>query len=44
MVGASRSAVQDLCASVVSIVRRKGAIQKMVDRGSEAIVPYDSAY
>jgi transposase len=35
--------VQDLCASVFSIVLSKGAIQKMVDRVSEAIVPYDSA-
>jgi transposase len=39
MVGASRSAVQDLCASVFGIPLSKGAIQKMVDRVSEAIVP-----
>jgi len=41
--GASRSAVQDLCASVFSIALSKGAIQKMVDRVSEAMVPYYSA-
>jgi len=40
MVGASRSAVQDLCASVLSIPLSKGAIQKMVDRVSEAILPH----
>jgi hypothetical protein len=40
MVGASRSAVQDLCASVFSIPLRKGAIQKMVERVSEAIAPH----
>jgi hypothetical protein len=39
MVGASRSAVQDRCASVFSIALSKGAIQKMVDQVSEAIVP-----
>jgi transposase len=43
IVGASRSAVQDLCASVFRIALSKGAIQKMVDRVSEAIVPYYSA-
>jgi transposase len=43
IVGASRSAVQDLCASVFSIALSKGAIQKMVDRGSEAIVPHYTA-
>ena len=43
IVGASRSAVQDLCASVFGIPLSKGAIQKMVDRVSEAIVPsYDA--
>src|SRR5262245_40348467 len=42
-VGASRSAVQDLCASVVSIALSQGAIQKMVDRVSEAIGPHDTA-
>jgi hypothetical protein len=31
-VGASRSAVQDLCASVFGIPLSKGAIQKLVDR------------
>jgi transposase len=40
IVGASRSAVQELCASVFGIPLSKGAIQKMVDRVSEAIVPY----
>jgi transposase len=43
MVGASRSAVQDLCASVFSIALSKGAIQKMVERVSEAIVPHYTA-
>lgn len=43
MVGASRSAVQDLCASVCSISLSQGAIQKMVDRVSEAIVPHYTA-
>jgi transposase len=40
IVGASRSAVQDVCASVFSIALSKGAIQKMVDRVSEAIGPH----
>jgi hypothetical protein len=39
-VGASRSAVQTLCASVCSIALSQGALQKMVDRVSTAIVPY----
>jgi transposase len=43
IVGASRSAVQDLCASVFSIALSKGAIQKMVDRVSEALVPHYTA-
>jgi transposase len=43
MVGASRSAVQDLCASVFSIPLRTGAIQKRVDRVSEAIAPHYTA-
>ena len=43
MVGASRSAVQDLCASVLGIPLSKGAIQQMVNRVSEAILPYDTA-
>lgn len=43
IVGASRSAVQDLCASVFGIPLSKGAIQKMVDRVSEAIGPHYSA-
>jgi transposase len=40
MVGASRSAVQALCASVLGIPLSKGAIQKMVDWVSAAIVPH----
>lgn len=40
IVGASRSAVQDLCASVFRITLSKGAIQKMVDRVAEAIGPH----
>jgi transposase len=40
MVSTSRSAVQALCASVFSIPLSKGAIQNMVDRVSEAIVPH----
>jgi transposase len=40
IVGASRSAVQDLCASVFGIPLSKGAIQKTVDRVSEALVPH----
>lgn len=40
IVGASRSAVQDLCASVFGIPLSKGAIQKMVDRVAEAILPH----
>jgi transposase len=43
MVGASRSAVHDLCASVPSIPLSTGAIQKMVDRISEALRPHDAA-
>jgi transposase len=43
IVGASRSAVQDLCASVFGIPLSKGAIQKMVDRVSEAIMPHYTA-
>ena len=43
IVGASRSAVQALCASVFSIALSKGAIQKMVDRVSEAIGPHYTA-
>jgi transposase len=42
-VGASRSAVQDLCASVCSIALSQGAIQHMVDRVSEALGPHDTA-
>lgn len=43
IVGASRSAVQDLCASVFGIPLSKGAIQKMVDRVSAAILPHYTA-
>jgi transposase len=43
IVGASRSAVQDLCASVFGTPLSKGVIQKMVDRVSEAIVPHYTA-
>jgi transposase len=43
IVGASRSAVQDLCASVFSIALCKWALQNMVDRVSEAIGPHDTA-
>jgi transposase len=43
IVGASRSAVQDLCASVFSIALSQGAIQNMVDRVSEAIGPHYTA-
>jgi transposase len=43
MVGASRSAVQELCASVFGIPLSKGAIQKLVDRVSAAIVPHYDA-
>ena len=43
IVGASRSAVQDLCASVCGIPLNKGTIQKMVDRVFEAIMPYYDA-
>jgi transposase len=43
MVGVSRSAVQDLCASVFGIPLSKGTIQKIVDRVSEAILPHYTA-
>jgi len=43
IVGASRSAVQDLCASVFGIPLSKGAIQKLVDRVSTAIMPHYAA-
>jgi transposase len=43
MVGASRSAVQDLCASVFGMPLSTGVIQKMVERVSEAIVPHYTA-
>jgi transposase len=40
IVGVSRSAGQDLCASVFGIPLSKGAIQKLVDRGSAALIPH----
>ena len=40
MVGTSRSAVQALCASVFGIPLSTGAMQKLVDRVSEALIPY----
>jgi transposase len=43
IVGASRSAVQDLCASLFGIPLSKGAIQKMVDRVSAASLPHYTA-
>ena len=43
VVGASRSAVQDLCSSVFGIPLSRGAIQKMVDRVSAAILPHYTA-
>jgi transposase len=43
IVGASRSAVQDLCASVFGIPLSTGAIQKMVARVSAAILPHYTA-
>jgi transposase len=43
IVGASRSVVQDLCTSVCGIPLSTGAIQKLVDRVSEAIVPHYTA-
>jgi transposase len=43
IVSVSRSALQDLCASVFSIPLSKGAIQKMVNRVSVALVPHYDA-
>ena len=43
IVGASRSAVQALCAPVSGIPLSKGMIQKIVDRGSAAIMPHYTA-
>ena len=40
-VSTSRSAGQALGAAVVSMPRSQGAIQQMVARGSEAMVPHD---
>ena len=41
--GNSRSVVQDFCASVLGIHISKGAIQKVIDRLSEAIKPHYEA-
>jgi transposase len=43
IVGARRSAVQALCASVFGIPLSTGAIQKMVDRVSTALLPHYTA-
>jgi len=43
MVGASRSAVQELGAAVCSIALSQGALQNMVERVSEAIGPHYTA-
>src|SRR5215471_16312642 len=43
IVGASRSAVQDLCTSVFGVPLSTGVIQKLVDRISEAILPHYTA-
>ena len=43
IVSISRSAVQDLCTSVLNIPISKGAIQKMINRVSEALVPHYEA-
>jgi hypothetical protein len=43
IVGASRSAVQDLCAAVFGIPRSQGVTQKRVDRVSAAIMPHSTA-
>ncbi|MGH8072198.1 MAG: IS66 family transposase [Candidatus Entotheonellia bacterium] len=39
----SRSAVQEFCASVLGVPMSRGAIQRTVDRVSEAIAPYYEA-
>jgi transposase len=43
IVSGSRSAGQDLCAAVFSIPLSKGAIQKMIYRVSQALVPHHEA-
>lgn len=43
IVSVSRSALQDLCASVFSIPLSKGAIQKMINRVSQALAPHYEA-
>ena len=40
---ASRSAVQEFCPSVLGVPISRGAIQRAVDRVSEAITPHDEA-
>ena len=40
---ASRSAVQEFCASVLGVSISRGAIQRAVDRVSHAITPHDEA-
>ena len=39
----SRSAVQEFCTSVLGVPISRGAIQRVVDRVSEAITPHDEA-
>jgi Transposase IS66 family/Family of unknown function (DUF6444) len=39
----SRSAMQEFCRSVLGVPISRGAIQRVVDRVSEAITPYDEA-
>jgi transposase len=38
-----RGAVQEVCASILGVPVSRGAIQRAVDRVSEAITPYDEA-
>jgi transposase len=38
-----RSAVQEVCQSVVGVAISQGAIQRAVDRVSDALIPYDDA-
>jgi hypothetical protein len=40
---ARRSAVQEVCRSVLGVPLRRGAMQGAVDRGSAAIAPYSEA-
>jgi transposase len=39
----SRSAVQEFCRSILGVPISQGAIQRAVDRGSEALKPHDEA-